>query len=198
MLTLWISAAFARPPDPFASCEEQSAYYATQLRPDPNSRPVLWWLQKDAPCELDQKLQGTPPPSGHQVSCVDDHGHLYGPQSRFAPDGKVVLQTAYIHDREAGPRLEWDPATYELVREVHFRSGKQDGETVEWLPDAGVVVTSYTRGVRSGPTWRLDDRGQVLLVENWRSEARHGRSCAWRDGTWVQQVWLDGEPAAMD
>jgi hypothetical protein len=199
MIVVWLAAVAVavRPPDPFSSCDALATFYGAELRPKPEQRPTLWWLQNDPPCEYGQTLQGAPPPQGKSIACVDLHGHLYGPQSVFSGDGKVITETYWLHNKEIGPRLEWDPATYQLIRRTQLRGGRVDGEVVEWLPDGGVLVEMFQRGTRTGPTWRLDERHQILLIEQWRAGGRHGRTCAWRDGSWVEQVWTNGEAASV-
>jgi hypothetical protein len=169
-------------------------YYATQVRPKPPTRPTLWWIENDPPCEYGYHLKGDAPPKGRELACVDLRDHKVGWQTVFNQDGKVTLETHWSRNREVGPRLEWDPVTYDILRKTALKTGKEWGESVEWLSDGGEAVVTYRAGDRDGPTWRLDDRHQVLFLENWRAGVRDGRSCAWRDGAWVEQVWRGGKP----
>lgn len=188
-------------PDPLASCAEQRSFFETQLRPRPADRPYLWWIEETEPCPYGISLVGAQPPTGRFVGCEDGHGRRFGWRTEFGIDGKVSLQTRWDRNREIGPRVEWDPITYEIVRITALRDGRADGEQIEWLADGGVVVTSFKRGERDGATWRLDDRGHVMMVEAWRNNERNGRACTWRTEdaaeAAVEQVYAEGEPAAM-
>lgn len=200
--SLAVSSVAHAAPDAFASCDDQRNYYAAQLRPRPADRPTLWWIENAEPCPYGIDLVGAQPPEGRFVGCEDGHGRRYGWRTEFGGGGKVALETHWDRNREIGPRIEWDPLSYEVVRLTSMREGRKDGEMIEWLSDGGVVVTTFKRGLRDGPTWRLDDRGNVLMVESWRGNERDGRACTWRGdlngpSAAVEQVYSDGQPALM-
>jgi len=70
------------------------------------------------------------------------------------------------------------------------------GESIEWGADGSTTVTEHVRGQKEGISWRLDERGTLVLVEQWRGGVRNGRSCTWREGRLdVDRVWAAGEPA---
>jgi hypothetical protein len=190
---LWTSAALAAP-DAFAPCEQQAEYFQTQTRENPRSRPMLWWVEDDPPCPFGLFKVGATPPEGLQIGCQDARGHTYHLQTTFAPDGKVAVESRWDRNREVGPRFEWHPVSYDLLRRTELRDGRLEGEVVEWLPDGGTLVTTYHRGERDGATWRLSERGQVLLIEQWRGGQRHGRHCGWRDEDWFEQTYVSGRP----
>ncbi|MEQ1502667.1 MAG: hypothetical protein ABMB14_10570 [Myxococcota bacterium] len=188
-----IASAFAAP-DAFAPCEDLFAFYVEELRPRPAERPVLWWIEDRIPCAPPAVLTGAQPPNGRAIGC-EDRNKRTGWRTEFGMDGKVMLETHWDRNREIGPRREWDPITYEVVRVTELHEGRLDGETIEWLPDGGVLITNYHRGIRDGATWRLDERNNLVLAESWRNDRRHGRSCTWRgDALQVDQVYDDGAP----
>lgn len=197
MITWFVAAALAAP-DPFASCEDQREYYEGQQRPHPLQRPTLWWLERDVPCPVGTTIVGEQPPAGRFVGCQDKRGRRYGLRTEFAFDGKVSLETRWDRGLEVGPRLEWDPVTYTLSKQSELKDGRLDGESLSWLPDGGVLVTSYRRGVKEGPTYRLDERGRLMMLEGWRLDMRHGRACSWHEGSlFVDQVYRWGEPTML-
>ncbi|MEZ4234930.1 MAG: hypothetical protein R3F59_01945 [Myxococcota bacterium] len=196
---VWGTAALAAPPDRYATCDEQAAWFTDQQRPRPDERPDLWWIERDAPCPFETSLVGDGPPAGRAIGCEDRNGRRYGWRTEFGDGGKVAVQSHWEGNREDGTRTEWDPVTYDVLRVTTVRDGRTDGEVVEWLDDGGVLVTSYRRSDRDGPTWRLDARGEVVMVEWYRGNQRHGRSCAWKRGVGgmvlsVDQVFSGGEP----
>lgn len=198
LMTLWLSLPALAAPDAFAPCEEQRAYFIEQQRPQPQIRPSLWWIEDDIPCPYGTTLVGQQPPVGHYVGCQDKKGRRYGLRTEFGLEGKVALETRWEKNRELGPRIEWDPKTYLVSRQSVFREGRLDGESLSWLDDGGVLVTTYRRGARDGATFRIGPRGELLLVESWRLDMRHGRSCNWNnDVLVVDQTYLWGEPTVL-
>jgi hypothetical protein len=201
LLTIaWTLSALAAPPDRFATCEEQASWFAAQPRPRPQERPSLWWIEREEPCPFETELVGEQPPAGRAIGCEDRNGRRFGWRTDFGDGGKVAAQSHWERNREDGTRTEWDPVSYDVRRVTTLREGRTDGEVVEWLDDGGVLVTSYRRGEREGPTWRLDERGRLLMVEWWHTSRRHGRSCTWRRASAgdpavaVDQVYNQGAP----
>jgi hypothetical protein len=198
LLTLaWTTAALAGPPDRFATCEEQAAWFEAQTRPRPEERPSLWWIEHDVPCPFETELVGDQPPAGRAIGCEDRNGRRYGWRTDFGDSGKIAVQSHWERNREDGTRTEWDPVSYDVRRVTQLREGRTDGEVVEWLDD-GVLVTSFRRGEREGATWRLDERGRLMMVDWWHASRRHGRSCTWRGAqpgeVAVDQVYVEGVP----
>lgn len=200
LTTITIAAAFAGPPDRFATCEEQAAWFEVQTRPRPAERPSLWWIERDAPCPFETELVGQQPPAGRAIGCEDRNGRRFGWRTDFGDGGKIAMQSHWERNREDGTRTEWDPVSYDVRRITPLREGRTDGEVVEWLDDGGVLVSTFRRGEREGATWRLDERGRLLMVEWWHDNRRHGRSCTWRQvgsrsaEVAVDQVYTQGAP----
>jgi hypothetical protein len=198
MIGWWVATALAAAPDPFASCEEQHAFYDGQTRERPQIRPTLWWIEEELPCPIGTILVGNQPPEGQFVGCQDRRGRRYGPRTEFGPTGKVAIESRWERNRELGPRLEWSALTYEVSRVSLFKDGRLDGESLSWLDDEGLLVSTFRRGLRDGPTLRLDAHGNLQLVEGWRLDLRHGRVCSWHDGElMVDQVYYWGEPETL-
>lgn len=196
MIVAWLAlTSWAAPPDPFAACDQQAAWFGTQTRPNPTPRPELWWIY-DYPCPIGSQLAGASPPAGRDLWCADRRGRRTGRRTTFAPNNLVVTESEWDRDREIGPLREWDPVRDVLVRTATFnRKGQLDGESIEWTAEGGVTVTTFAKGAREGATWRLDPRGRILLVEQYHLGERNGRSCAWRDGTLeVDQSYELGSP----
>jgi hypothetical protein len=197
VIVLLSPLALADDPQSSPSCDELAATYAARTQVQPTARPRLWWVVDDPPCPEGTRLAGASPPQGDDLFCEDHRGRKTGPRSTFLGNGWVHTESVFDRDREIGPRLEWDDQQDHVARVWVFDDkGLLDGEIVDWSPDGSTTVTTFVRGQKEGATWRLDERGQLVLVELFQRGERHGRSCTWRDGkVEVDQVWVSGEPA---
>jgi hypothetical protein len=198
MIAALLAVGSAHALDPLPTCTELAASYSTQNRVRPEVLPRLWWIVDDPPCAPGTRHSGAPPPEGDDLWCEDGRGRRTGPRTTFdATNGHVRSESTWGRDREIGPRIEWDTERNVVSRVSNFDDdGQLGGETIEWGADGSVTVTEYARGHKEGVTWRVDERGTVVLAEQWRGGLRNGRSCMWRDGRVdVDQVWAAGEPA---
>lgn len=173
-------AGAAGPPREDASCDALAAWFSARPVPPADLAPTEWW-KADPPCPSLHDLIGAAPPRARDVSCTIG-GRRDGPQTMFAEEGQVLLETRWDHGEEVGPRHEWDRATGKVVRIVPFVNGERDGEVVEWQPEGEVVVSIYRRGAKSGPSFTRDAAGSLVKVEFYKDDVRHGRACAWKDG----------------
>jgi hypothetical protein len=183
--------------DTVPTCAELATSYVKQVRERPEVQPQLWWVTATPPCPSGTRNAGAPPPEGNDLWCEDGRGRRSGLRTTFDANGHVRSESTWIRDREIGPRLEWDTDHDVVSRMSKFDDdGLLGGETVEWGADGSTTVTEYQRGQKDGMSWRMDERGQLVLAEQWRGGVRNGRSCTWRDGhVELDQVWVAGDPA---
>lgn len=181
MIVLFAAALAADgPPRDDAPCDTLLAWASDRAPTLATRPPTEWWLG-EPPCPPGHDLIGAAPPRARDVSCTIG-GRRSGPQTMFAEEGQVVLETHWARGVEIGPRTEWDRHTGKVLRIVPMAKGQRDGEVAEWSADGELVVTTWRRGVKSGPSFTVDATGTVTKVEFWRDDLRHGRSCAWKDG----------------
>jgi hypothetical protein len=180
LATAFAARAADGPPREDAPCDALAAWFSSRPVPPADLAPTEWWTASP-PCPPAHDLIGAPPPRARDVSCVIG-GRRSGPQTMFAEEGQVLLETRWDHGEEVGPRHEWDRATGRIVRVVPMAKGLRDGEVVEWQPEGEVVVTTYLRGAKNGPSFTLDASGALVKVESWKNDVRQGRACAWKDG----------------
>lgn len=177
----WLPAAYAVP-SPEAPCEDIAAKLAAQRLPPRPARPDFWW-QQPTPCPSGTTLGGPTPPAAREVWCVFGDTRT-GPSTTLSGDLRVSTETRYARDVEVGPRIDWNPATQEAVAWTAYAHDLPHGLAVEWWP-TGVVVSWNRKGVKHGPLYKVDLRGQVQLVEFWEDGERTARTCVWRDGALV-------------
>jgi hypothetical protein len=198
MIASLLAFAVAHAADGLPTCNQFAVTYSGQTRVRPEILPRLWWVVDDPPCPSGTRHSGAAPPDGDDLWCEDGRGRRSGPRTTFDPDnGHVRSESTWVRDREVGPRIEWDTERDVVSRVSRFdENGQLGGETIEWGPDGSITVTEHARGEKEGVTWRVDERGTIVLVEQWRGGVRNGRSCTWRAGRVdVDQVFAAGEPA---
>jgi hypothetical protein len=179
-LSLGVALAADAPPREDAPCAALAAWFSARALPAVDQPPTEWW-REDPPCPPAHELIGAAPPRGRDVSCTLG-GRRDGPQTMFSEEGQLVLETRWARGVEIGPRIERERATSHLLRITPLDDALRDGEVIEWQADGAVVVSTFRRGLKSGPTFALDADGSLTRVESWRDDLRHGRSCAWTGG----------------
>ncbi len=181
MLITWMSVASAYPSSNL-SCDQIAARLVTEKLPDRPRSPEFWWMEK-TPCP-GGALGGPVPPAAREVWCADTSHHRTGPATTLSGDLKVLFQTRFYRDTEVGPRIDWNPATQQAVAWTTFANDVPHGLSVEWT-DSGTLAGWLKKGVKDGPTFKLDQRGAVAFVVYWSSGERGTRSCVWREGKLV-------------
>lgn len=177
----WALAAWAAP-TPSTSCVDLAARLPLDKLPDRPAGPSYWWLE-GVPCPAGTELAGPLPPQAREVWCVYGKART-GPSTTLSGDLKILSQTKFARNLEIGPRVDFDPASQRAVAWTEFAADVPSGRMIEWT-DGGTLVSWVKKGVKEGPTYKLDLRGKVEFVEFWTSGVRATRSCVWRDGALV-------------
>jgi hypothetical protein len=129
-------------------------------------------------------LGGPVPPAAREVWCEDADHHRTGSSTSLSGDLKVLFETRFDRDQEVGPRVDWNPSTQQSVAYTSYQNDLPHGLALEWT-GAGTVVAWLRKGMKEGPTYKLDERGAIELIEFWDAGARTTRNCVWREGKLV-------------
>lgn len=173
----WLSVAWAAP-SPELPCDQIARRLEAEPLPERPAVPVFWWLEKN-PCG-NGRFGGPLPPEAQEVWCVDGLGRRTGRSTMLSRELYVLRETRFTSGREVGPRIEWNPVTKRATAWTEFDDDLPHGRAVEWT-DTGPLVTWLKKGVKDGPSYKIDARGRLELVTYFVDGDRSTRTCVWRD-----------------
>ena len=113
------------------------------------------------------------------------NGELHGAARRWTAQGKLVEESAFVHNKQHGVRREWHEKSGKVWKEQPYVDDVLHGIRREWHEKSGRVWQEqpYVNGTLHGVVKRWKPDGLPVAEESYANGLKHGRWTHWFEAT---------------